>query len=37
MIEGTWKLIGGEKDGQEIPDADLLQSTLEIADNEHTV
>ena len=37
MIEGTWKLIGGEKDGHEIPDSDLEQSTLEIADNEHTV
>lgn len=37
MIEGTWKLIGGEQDGQDIQDADLQQSTLEIVGNEHSV
>lgn len=37
MIEGKWTLIGGEQDGQDIPDADIQQSTLEIVGNEHTV
>ena len=37
MIEGKWTLIDGEQDGQDISDADLQQSTLEIVGNVHTV
>ncbi len=37
MIEGNWKLIAGERDGQEIPDDDQQQSTLEIVGNQHSV
>lgn len=37
MIEGKWKLIGGEQDGQEVSEADCRRSTLEIVGNEHTV
>ena len=37
MIEGTWKLIGGEQNGQEEPEEDVKRSTLEIVGNQHTV
>jgi uncharacterized protein (TIGR03067 family) len=37
MIEGKWKLVSGETDGQEIPDSDLQNSTLEIVEDRHQV
>ena len=37
MIEGKWTLIGGEKDGHDVSDADIQQSTLEIVGNQHSV
>ena len=37
MIEGTWKMIGGEQNGQDEPPEDVQRSTLEIAGNQHTV
>ena len=37
LIEGKWTLISGEKDGQDVLDADLQQSTLEIVGNQHSV
>jgi uncharacterized protein (TIGR03067 family) len=37
MIEGKWTLIRGEKDGQDVSDADIQQSTLEIVGNQHSV
>jgi uncharacterized protein (TIGR03067 family) len=37
MIEGTWKLIGGEQDGEDLTHADLQQSDLKIVGDSHTV
>ena len=37
MLEGTWIMIKGEQDGQEIPADELKQCKLEIAGNQHTV
>ena len=37
MIEGTWKLIGGEQNGEDEPQEDLARSELVITGNEHTV
>lgn len=37
MIEGSWKLIGGEQNGQDEPEEDIQRSTLEIVGNQHTV
>ena len=37
MIEGTWKLISGEQNGQEEPAEDAKSSRLEIIGNQHCV
>ncbi len=37
MIEGKWKLVGGEQDGQELSEADCQGGTLEVVGNQHTV
>ena len=37
MLEGTWKLIRGETNGQEEPAEDIERSTLVIVGNQHTV
>ena len=37
MIDGTWKLTGGEQDGHDIPDTEIQRSTLEIVGNKHSV
>jgi uncharacterized protein (TIGR03067 family) len=37
MIAGKWKLVSGQQDGQDLSDADLQKSTLEITGNDHTV
>ena len=37
MIEGTWKLIGGEQNGEDEPQEDLARSSLVIQGDHHTV
>ena len=37
MIEGTWKMIKGEQNGQDEPEEDLKISKLEIVGDRHTV
>ena len=37
MIEGIWKMISGEQNGQDEPEEDLRRSTLEIVGDRHTV
>jgi len=37
MIQGTWKMIGGEQNGQDEPAEDIEKSTLEIVGDRHTV
>ena len=37
MIEGTWKLISGEQNGQDEPAEDVKNSKLEIIGDQHTV
>ena len=37
MIEGTWKLISGEQNGEAEPQEDLERSSLVIEGNQHTV
>ena len=37
MIEGTWKMIAGEQNGQDEPEDDIQRSTLEIVGDQHTV
>ena len=37
MIDGTWKLIGGEQNGEDEPQDDLDRSSLVITGDEHTV
>ena len=37
MIEGTWKLISGEQNGQEEPADDIGRSQLKIVGDQHTV
>lgn len=37
MIEGTWKLIRGEQNGEDEPQEDLPRSSLVIKGDEHTV
>jgi uncharacterized protein (TIGR03067 family) len=37
MIEGTWKLIGGELNGQDEPEDDVKESKLVIVGDQHTV
>ena len=37
MIEGTWKLVSGEQNGEDEPQADLARSSLVIVGNKHTV
>ena len=37
MIEGTWKLISGEQNGEEEPKEDIERSKLVIDGNQHTV
>jgi uncharacterized protein (TIGR03067 family) len=37
MIEGTWKLMSGEQNGQDEPAEDLETARLEIVGNQHSV
>jgi uncharacterized protein (TIGR03067 family) len=37
MIDGTWKLTGGQQDGRDLTDADLQLSSLLIEGDRHTV
>ena len=37
MIEGTWKLVSGEQNGEVEPAEDLARSSLVIQGDEHTV
>ena len=37
MIEGTWRLISGEQDGQEIAEAEIQQSKLQVVGDAHEV
>ena len=37
MIEGTWKLLRGEQNGEEEPQEDLARSSLVIDGDHHTV
>ena len=37
MIEGTWKLISGEQNGEDEPQEDLARSSLVIEGDKHTV
>ena len=37
MIQGHWKLICGETNGQDEPEEDIERSTLVIVGNQHTV
>jgi len=37
MIEGTWKLMSGEQNGQEEPAEDIESSRLEIVGDQHSV
>ena len=37
ILQGNWKLIGGEANGEAEPEEDIKRSTLEIVGNQHTV
>lgn len=37
MLEGTWKLVRGEQNGQDESEEDVRRSTLEIVGDQHTV
>ncbi len=37
MIEGNWRLVSGEQDGEEISSADIEDSTLQIVGDSHVV